>query len=70
MPLKIFGRFDADSENVSAQESGVKDAEIVALGDQMGAGHFEKLQTLNVVSLVTLVCCQLWHGVMHAIVFA
>ena len=51
MSLKIFGRFDADSENVSAQESGVKDAEIVALGDQMGAGHFERLQTLNVVSL-------------------
>ncbi len=54
MPLKIFGRFDASSENVSAQESGVKDAEIVALGNQMGEGHFEKLQTLNVVSFVTL----------------
>ncbi len=48
----VLGRrgFDASSENVSAQESGVSDDEIVALGNQMGKGYFHTLKTLNLAS--------------------
>ncbi len=49
----VLGRrgFDASSENISAQESGVSDSEIVALGNQFGEGCFHTLKTLNLVSL-------------------
>jgi hypothetical protein len=59
----VLGRrgFDASSENVSAQESGVSDDEIVALGNQMGKGYFHTLKTLNLASFAfPFFFCQGW----------
>lgn len=51
MPCIVLGGcgFDANAQNISAGERGVKDAEIVALGNMMAEGHFGKLETFNVV---------------------